>query len=71
MMEKIRRSLLAGIITIIPIALTVYVLQAILILIFTIGGKIAEPLNQIESLKNFNKIINCLLESSIFQFLQI
>jgi len=52
MMEKIRRSLLAGIITIIPIALTVYVLQAILILIFTIGGKIAEPLNQIESLKN-------------------
>ncbi|GIT66311.1 MAG: hypothetical protein Ct9H300mP24_6890 [Candidatus Neomarinimicrobiota bacterium] len=37
----------------IPIALTVYVLQAILILIFTIGGKIAEPLNQIEALKNF------------------
>ncbi len=52
MMEKIRRSLLAGIITMIPIALTVYVLQAILILIFTIGGKIAEPLNKIESLKN-------------------
>ena len=53
MMEKIKRSLLAGIITMIPIALTVYVLQAILILIFTIGGKIAEPLNQIEALKNF------------------
>ncbi|MEC8946298.1 MAG: DUF502 domain-containing protein [Candidatus Neomarinimicrobiota bacterium] len=53
MMEKIKRSLFAGIITMIPIALTVYVLQAILILIFTIGGKIAEPLNQIEALKNF------------------
>jgi len=49
MMEKIRKSLLAGIITIIPIALTVYVLQAIFNISLAVGGKIAEPLKNVVS----------------------
>jgi uncharacterized membrane protein len=48
-MEKIRKSLLAGIITIIPIALTVYVLQAIFNISLAVGGKIAEPLKNVVS----------------------
>ena len=47
MIEKIRKSFLAGIITIIPIALTVYVLQAIFNISLAVGGKIAEPLKNV------------------------
>jgi uncharacterized membrane protein len=43
-MEKIKSNLLAGIATIVPLALTVYVLQVTLEITYWIGGTVAEPL---------------------------
>ena len=47
MIETIKRSFLAGIIVIIPIGLTVYVLRAVFDMSLAVGGKIAEPLKKI------------------------
>ena len=47
MIETIKRSFLAGIIVIIPIGLTVYVLRAVFDMSLAVGGKIAEPLKRI------------------------
>ena len=44
--NKIKNSFLAGLATIIPVALTVYVLQVILKITITLGGKVSEPLKQ-------------------------
>jgi uncharacterized membrane protein len=44
--NKIKRSFLAGLATIVPVALTVYVLQVILKITITLGGKVSEPLKQ-------------------------
>ena len=46
MIEKIKSNLLAGIATIVPLALTVYVLQVTLEIIYWIGGTVAEPLKR-------------------------
>jgi uncharacterized membrane protein len=45
-MEKIKSNLLAGIATIVPLALTVYVLQVTIELTIWIGGTVAEPLER-------------------------
>ena len=47
MMETIKKSFFAGIIIIIPIGLTVYVLRAVFDMSLAVGGKIAEPLIKI------------------------
>jgi len=47
MIETIKKSFLAGIIVIIPIGLTVYVLRAVFDMSLAVGGKIAEPLKKI------------------------
>ena len=47
MMETIKKSFFAGIIIIIPIGLTVYVLRAVFDMSLAVGGKIAEPLKKI------------------------
>ena len=47
MIETIKKSFLAGIIVIIPIGLTVYVLRAVFYMSLAVGGKIAEPLKKI------------------------
>ena len=44
--NKIKRSFLAGLATIVPVALTVYVLQVVLKITITLGGKVSEPLKQ-------------------------
>ena len=44
--NKIKNSFLAGLATIVPVALTVYVLQVILKITITLGGKVSEPLKQ-------------------------
>lgn len=46
MLEKIKSNLLAGIATIVPLALTVYVLQVTLEVTIWIGGTVAEPLQK-------------------------
>ena len=46
MIEKIKSNLLAGIATIVPLALTVYVLQVTLEITYWIGGTVAEPLKR-------------------------
>lgn len=46
MMQKIKSNLLAGIATIVPLALTVYVLQVTIELTIWIGGTVAEPLER-------------------------
>jgi uncharacterized membrane protein len=46
MIEKIKSNLLAGIATIVPLALTVYVLQFTLEITYWIGGTVAEPLKR-------------------------
>jgi|TARA_S200000501_G_C20757206_1_gene714447 uncharacterized membrane protein len=46
MIEKIKSNLLAGIATIVPLALTVYVLQVTLEVTIWIGGTVAEPLQK-------------------------
>ena len=46
MMHKIKSNLLAGIATIVPLALTVYVLQVTIELTIWIGGTVAEPLER-------------------------
>ena len=45
-MQKIKSNLLAGIATIVPLALTVYVLQVTIELTIWIGGTVAEPLER-------------------------
>ena len=45
--NKIKNSFLAGLAITIPIALAVYVLQAILAITITLGGKVSEPLKQL------------------------
>ena len=47
MIEIIKKSFFAGIIVIIPIGLTVYVLRAVFDMSLAVGGKIAEPLKKI------------------------
>ena len=47
MMETIKKSFFAGVIVIIPIGLTVYVLRAVFDMSLAVGGKIAEPLKKI------------------------
>ena len=47
MIETIKKSFFAGIIVIIPIGLTVYVLRAVFDMSLAVGGKIAEPLKRI------------------------
>ncbi len=47
MIDTIKKSFLAGIIVIIPIGLTVYVLRAVFDMSLAVGGKIAEPLKKI------------------------
>ena len=47
MIETIKKSFFAGIIVIIPIGLTVYVLRAVFDMSLAVGGKIAEPLKKI------------------------
>ena len=47
MVETIKKSFLAGVIVIIPIGLTVYVLRAVFDISLAVGGKIAEPLKKI------------------------
>lgn len=47
MIEIIKKSFFAGIIVIIPIGLTVYVLRAVFDMSLAVGGKIAEPLKRI------------------------
>ena len=44
--NKIKNSFLAGLATIVPLALTVYVLQIVLKITITLGGKVSEPLKQ-------------------------
>ncbi|MDC3287868.1 DUF502 domain-containing protein [Candidatus Marinimicrobia bacterium] len=44
--NKIKNSFLAGLAITIPIALTVYVLQAIISITIALGGKVSEPLKQ-------------------------
>ena len=44
--NNIKRSFLAGLATIVPVALTVYVLQVVLKITITLGGKVSEPLKQ-------------------------
>ena len=46
MIEKFKSNLLAGIATIIPLALTVYVIQVIITFTIWIGGTVAEPLER-------------------------
>src|SRR6056300_1588735 len=46
MIQKIKSNLLAGIATIVPLALTVYVLQVTIELTIWIGGTVAEPLER-------------------------
>ena len=46
-METIKKSFFAGVIVIIPIGLTVYVLRAVFDMSLAVGGKIAEPLKKI------------------------
>ena len=46
-MGTIKKSFFAGIIVIIPIGLTVYVLRAVFDMSLAVGGKIAEPLKKI------------------------
>ena len=46
MIEKMKSNLLAGIATIIPLALTVYVIQVTLEVTIWIGGTVAEPLEK-------------------------
>jgi uncharacterized membrane protein len=46
MMQKIKSNLLAGIATIVPLALTVYVLQVTIELTIWSGGTVAEPLER-------------------------
>tara|TARA_B100000214_G_scaffold349588_1_gene302591 strand:- start:280 stop:900 length:621 start_codon:yes stop_codon:yes gene_type:complete len=46
MIEKIKSNLLAGIVTIVPLALTVYVIQVTLEVTIWIGGTVAEPLQK-------------------------
>ena len=46
MIEKMKSNLLAGIATIIPLALTVYVIQVTLEATIWIGGTVAEPLEK-------------------------
>ena len=43
MIEKIKSNLLAGIATIVPLALTVYVIQVTLEVTIWLGGTVAEP----------------------------
>ena len=45
--NKIKNSFLAGLATIVPLALTVYVLQVVFKITITLGGKVSEPLKQI------------------------
>ena len=47
MLETIKKSFFAGIIIIIPIALTVYVLRALFDMSLAVGEKIAEPLTKL------------------------
>ena len=47
MMDTIKKSFFAGIIIIIPIGLTVYVLRALFDMSLAIGEKIAEPLKKL------------------------
>ena len=44
MIEKMKSNLLAGIATIVPLALTVYVIQVTLEITIWLGGTVAEPL---------------------------
>ena len=46
MIEKIKSNLLAGIATIVPLALTVYVIQVTLEVTIWLGGTVAEPLER-------------------------
>ena len=46
MFEKIKSNLIAGIATIVPLALTVYVIQVTLEVTIWIGGTVAEPLEK-------------------------
>ncbi len=46
MVEKIKSNLLAGIATIVPLALTVYVIQVTLEITIWLGGTVAEPLER-------------------------
>jgi uncharacterized membrane protein len=46
MMQKIKSNLLAGIATIVPLALTVYVIQVTLEITIWLGGTVAEPLER-------------------------
>ena len=46
MIQKLKSNLLAGIATIIPLALTVYVIQVIITFTIWIGGTVAEPLKK-------------------------
>ena len=46
MIEKMKSNLLAGIATIIPLALTVYVIQVTLEITIWLGGTVAEPLER-------------------------
>jgi len=46
MIQKLKSNLLAGIATIIPLALTVYVIQVIITFTIWIGGTVAEPLEK-------------------------
>ena len=46
MIEKIKSNLLAGIATIVPLALTVYVIQVTLEITIWLGGTVAEPLER-------------------------
>ena len=46
MIEKMKSNLLAGIATIVPLALTVYVIQVTLEITIWLGGTVAEPLER-------------------------
>ena len=58
MIEKMKSNLLAGIATIIPLALTVYVIQVTLEITIWLGGTVAEPLER------FVNVTFCLLYTS-------
>ena len=45
--NKIKNSFLAGLATIVPLALTVYVLQVVFKVTIALGGKVSEPLKQV------------------------
>ena len=71
MLETIKKSFFAGIIIIIPIALTVYVLRALFDMSLAVGEKIAEPLTKLvgEQFPSKFEFIRILLSVDLFNVL--